>query len=186
MAHSHGQAGHQVCGQPAFHSTVPTGLVTVIHPREDEVHGGPFGQNICLECRTNIALPLIKSCEHSLVSHPSFCHQPILTPGPRSGTKDNQLLAPEGLRTAARDICHRGGQAGARQKGSALVRRLEFGAGCRPGWGIGAFQRSMAMVETHHISHSGGRLRAPRECQNLPAVGQGGYYVLCPTLVRSG
>lgn len=98
----------------------------------------------------------------------------------------NQLLAPEGLRIAARDICHRRRQAGGRQKVSALPRRLEFRAGCRPGRGIGAFQRSMTMAETHHISHSGGRLRAPRECQNLPAVGQGGSYVLCPTLVRSG
>lgn len=35
-----------------------------------------------------MALPLIMSCEHSLVSHTSSCHQPILMPGPSSGTKD--------------------------------------------------------------------------------------------------
>lgn len=39
MAHSHGQAGHQACNQPILHSIVPMGLVTVIHPSEDEVHG---------------------------------------------------------------------------------------------------------------------------------------------------
>lgn len=85
----------------------------------------------------------------------------------------DQLLAREGPRTAARDICHRGGQKRARLKVSPLPRRLELRAGSRPGSGKGTSQESRTMAETCHTSCSGGRLRASRECQNITAEGQG-------------
>lgn len=100
------QAARQARGWPAVHSELP--LVADSHVSTlGEGCAGPFWTEHLSQHMTNMALPLILPCGHSLASHPTYCHKtsPISMPTRSSATKDGADAGPITCSQRSQDSC---------------------------------------------------------------------------------